>query len=168
MNKHLEIERKFLVDMEKLLEFDEYNVIPYDVGYEIRQGYINDGLKTVRIRTNGKTGYITIKGPKFGTSCFEAEYDIGLEEANTIIDTLDLPVVEKIRCEINNEGHLWELDWFFGDNKGLLVAEVELTSEDEDFALPEWIGIEVTGDAKYYNSNLIDNPYKDWDEFNEI
>lgn len=169
MNKHLEIERKFLVDLEKLLEWDKYGLIP-GIGRNLRQGYINDGLKTVRIRTecaeDENKGYITIKGPKFGTTCFEAEYEIDFDEANTIIDTLNLPVVEKSRSEIIYENHLWEVDWFFGDNDGLVIAEIELDSEGERFTLPPWISKEVTGDAKYYNSNLIKNPYRNWE--NEI
>ena len=98
-----------------------------------------------------------------GATRAEYEYEISVSDANEMLDSLcEKPIIEKNRTKIEYKGLIWEVDEFFGENEGLIFAEVELDSEDQDIALPEWIGEEVTGDPKYYNSNLVINPYNKW------
>jgi adenylate cyclase len=151
-----EIERKFLLDRTKLGSLDG--------GTLIKQGYIKTIDKTVvRARVAGNKAYITLKGENTGVTRTEFEYEIPLNDAQQIISELcNGLVVEKTRYLITHSGHTWEVDIFQGDNDGLVVAEIELESEQEKFELPHWITTEVSGDPKYYNSSLLDNPFKNW------
>ncbi|WP_299199632.1 CYTH domain-containing protein [uncultured Amphritea sp.] len=151
-----EIERKFLVNMDKVH-------LP-DQGLTICQGYIQTADKTtVRIRIMGDKAFLTLKGASKGISRSEFEYEIPVTDARQMLDELCTgPVVYKTRYLITHKSHLWELDIFTGDNQGLIVAEVELDSENEQPELPDWITQEVTGDKRYYNSNLLTHPFKNW------
>jgi adenylate cyclase len=115
------------------------------------------------VRIAGDEGFLTIKGKTVGMARSEFEYPIPLAEAALLLDQLCLrPLIEKTRYTLSFGGHVWEIDEFSGDNQGLVMAEVELTSADEQVELPPWIGKEVTGDRRYYNASLIRNPYKSW------
>lgn len=151
----LEIERKFLVN-----EGDWRN----EKGTRCRQGYLNSTKeRTVRVRTIDNKGYLTIKGIPRGAVRVEYEYEIPAAEAEAMLDDLcEKPLIDKKRYKIEYKGLVWEVDEFFGDNQGLIVAEVELESEDQKFEKPEWVRKEVTGDPKYFNANLIHHPYKNW------
>lgn len=152
----LEIERKYLVDLEKLGTLQ--------TGNRIKQGYLSTNKEAVvRVRVKNDKAYLTIKGSNVGVSRLEFEYEIPLDEANEMLEKLcQKPVIDKTRYLIEYENHTFELDIFYGDNDGLVVAEVELSSEDETIKLPSWIKKEVTLDERYYNSNLMKNPYKNW------
>jgi adenylate cyclase len=151
-----EIERKFLVLKDRINLSGK--------GQRIVQGYIPTADKTaVRIRINGDKAFLTIKGENSGAVRSEFEYAIPLADANAMLEELCLkPFIEKRRHHIALGGHTWELDVFDGDNSGLWVAEIELASETEAFDKPDWVGEEVTGDPKYYNSSLIQNPFRCW------
>ncbi len=151
-----EIERKFLVTNQSWRSQVE--------GKLYRQGYIpTTDVRTVRIRTVGDQGFITLKGPVVNMTRPEYEYEIPLADAQTMLDTLcDPPLIEKYRYRLPIDDVLWEIDEFLGENQGLLMAEVELTSPDQRVHLPAWIGDEVTGDSRYYNSNLARNPFSQW------
>lgn len=153
-----EIERKFL------LKGDAWRAGATGVMY--RQGYLSSVKeRTVRIRTVGDKAFLTIKGITVGATRAEYEYPIPLDECNAMLDTLaEKPLIEKKRYKIKHGGLTWEVDEFFGDNKGLIVAEVELESETQPFATPEWVGEEVSGDPRYFNSNLIKHPFNKWQE----
>ena len=151
-----EIERKYLVkndDWKKLAE-----------GIYYKQGYLSTVKeRTVRVRTIGEKGYLTIKGLTVGVTRSEFEYEIPAEEANQMLDNLcERPIIEKLRAKIEYKGLIWEIDEFHGENEGLVVAEVEIKDENQAIDLPEWIGEEVSGDPRYFNSNLIKNPYTKW------
>lgn len=153
-----EIERKFLVNNTFFIKesFDQKL---------IKQGFLNsDKNRVVRVRVSDEQGFLTIKGKsnKSGTSRFEFEKEITLEEANLLLELCEKGVIEKTRYLIKSEKHTFEVDVFSGKNKGLVVAEIELTEENESFAKPSWLGKEVTGNVKYYNSELSKNPYKNW------
>lgn len=153
----IEIERKFLVK-------GSYKEFACKMT-RIRQGYISsEGGRNVRIRVKGDKGFITIKGPSnlSGTSRFEWEKEISVQEAEALFQFCESSLVEKNRYEVKSGKHLFEVDEFLGDNQGLVVAEVELTDENEVFEKPAWLGKEVTGDKRYYNSRLSRNPYKSW------
>lgn len=153
-----EIERKFLIDLKQV-------ALPSN-GNEIRQGYLplSENNKTVvRVRIKGDEATLTVKGENVGAVRPEFEYAIPFNDAITMLDTLcQRPLIEKTRYEIPLGNHLWEIDVFHGDNDGLVVAEIELTDENDQFELPNWLSEEVTHDPKYYNSNLLRNPYKNW------
>jgi len=152
-----EIERKYLVAG----DFSE-DIIDF---YRIKQGYIcSQPGKTVRIRISGDTGFLTIKGPsdEKGLSRYEFEREISLEDAEALFQLCEPGAIDKIRNHVAFGGHIWEVDVFQGVNDGLVIAELELASETEDFPLPPWIGEEVTGDRKYYNSMLVKHPYMLW------
>ena len=151
-----EIERKFLV------KGDEWRKLAAGVHY--RQGYLNSAKeRTVRIRTVGEKAVITVKGPTVGVTRMEFEYEIPFEEWTGMLDNLaEKPLIEKTRYKIPMEGFVWEIDEFFGANEGLIVAEIEIPSEDAAFPKPDWIGEEVSGDPRYFNSNLVRNPYTTW------
>ena len=155
-----EIERKFLV------KDDTYKSLVKGTRY--RQGYLNSSKeRVVRVRTIDDKGFLTVKGITTGATRVEYEYVIPADDADAMLDVLcEKPIIEKNRYKIQNENHTWEVDEFFGENQGLVVGEVELESEDQPYAKPEWIGDEVTGDPKYFNSNLIQNPYKNWKGLN--
>ena len=152
----IEIERKFLIDTDKLP--------PLTNSYTIKQGYIQTAdHTTVRVRIRNQDAFLTIKGKSVGASRLEFEYPIPLQDANDILDALcQSSVIEKTRYLLEHEEHTWEVDIFEGSNKGLVVAEVELESENEAFALPSWVTEEVTDNVRYFNSNLVDNPYTKW------
>jgi len=154
----VEIERKFLVGG------DAWRLLGEPV--LMRQGYLNtDPARTVRVRIEGGQGVLTIKGKSSGATRGEWEYPIPVDEAAELLDTLcSAPLVEKLRTRVKVGEHVWEVDEFLGANKGLLVAEIELAAEDELFLLPDWIGAEVTGEARYYNSSLIKQPYSQWQD----
>jgi CYTH domain-containing protein len=151
-----EIERKFLVKSDAWRKLAE--------GTMYRQGYLNSVKeRTVRIRTVGNEAFLTIKGLTVGATRSEYEYPIPLADCNAMLDTLaEKPVIAKKRYKIAKDGLTWEVDEFFGENQGLIVAEVELKSEDQAFTKPDWIGDEVTGDPRYFNANLIKHPYTKW------
>ncbi|MEA5466926.1 CYTH domain-containing protein [Leptothoe sp. PORK10 BA2] len=151
-----EIERKFLVQNETWRTLAE--------GRYYCQGYIpTQGKQTVRIRIVGDQGYLTLKGPAKGISRSEFEYAIPLADAQRMLQELcQKPLIEKHRYRIPIGPVVWEVDDFLGENQGLILAEVELTQAEQTVALPSWIGTEVTGDPRYYNSNLVLYPFKDW------
>lgn len=151
-----EIERKFLVkneDFKKLAKGTMY-----------RQGYLNSAKeRTVRIRTVGDKAFLTIKGITVGATRVEYEYEIAFDECDAMLDDLaEKPIIEKKRYKVPMGEFVWEIDEFFGENKGLTVAEIELKSEDQKFDKPAWVGEEVTGDPRYFNSNLIKHPFTKW------
>jgi len=152
----IEIERKFLIDESKLPSLQN--------GYVIKQGYIQTvDHTTVRVRIRDKEAFLTIKGKSQGATRLEFEYPVPLHDANDMINKLcQKSLIDKTRYHVEHEGHTWEVDIFEGNNKGLIVAEIELESEDEKFAIPNWVTKEVTDDIRYFNSNLIENPYLDW------
>ena len=152
-----EIERKFLV------KGNEWRNLGMAEHY--CQGYITTQQpeKTVRVRIIGDRGFLTIKGKSDGFTRLEFEYEIPLSDAQILVETLcDSPLIEKNRYKIPIGDVVWEVDEFFGDNAGLILAEIELKREDQAFSLPNWIAEEVTADLRYYNSNLAQNPYKNW------
>lgn len=152
-----EIERKFLVSDLEFLTHLKAN--------RITQGYLTtDPERTVRVRIKGVKAYITIKGNsnESGLTRFEWEKEISVVEAEELLE-LALPgVIDKKRYELMHGNKLWEVDVFLGNNEGLVLAEVELTHENEQIILPEWVTVEVTGDPRYYNSYLSNKPYKQW------
>ena len=154
----VEIERKFLIKNDDWKQDQNNNDIQ---GIHFCQGYIATVNTTVRVRIEGERAVLTIKGKTVGMSRLEYEYDIPTTDANDMLDQLcEKPFIEKTRY-IRKEGALnWEIDIFEGENAGLQIAEVELTSEDQKVDLPKWVGKEVTGDARYYNSNLVKSPLK--------
>lgn len=151
-----EIERKFLV------VGDAWRALAQGVHY--RQGYLNSiKERTVRIRTVGEKAVLTVKGPTVGVTRMEFEYQIPYDDCVAMLDNLaEKPIIEKKRYKIPMGEFVWEIDEFFGVNEGLIVAEVELKSEDQAFEKPEWIGKEVSGDPRYFNSNLVAHPYSTW------
>jgi CYTH domain-containing protein len=151
-----EIERKFLV------KDDNWRSLGSGILY--RQGYLStDVERTVRVRTIGENGYLTIKGKTHNMTRAEFEYDIPLKDAEWMLDNLcKRPLIEKIRYKIPLNDLIWEIDEFKGENEGLIIAEVELKDVNTDIGLPDWIGKEVTDDPRYYNANLVKNPYSDW------
>jgi CYTH domain-containing protein len=150
-----EIERKFL------LKTDTWRL---EKGTKYRQGYLNTAKeRTVRVRTIDDKGYLTIKGINVGATRLEFEYEIPVQEADQLLDELcEKPLIEKNRHKIEHGGLVWEVDEFFGENEGLIVAEVELQSEDQFFEKPAWVGEEVTDDPRYFNANLIAHPFTKW------
>jgi CYTH domain-containing protein len=151
-----EIERKFLVKGDGWRGLAE--------GQYYCQGYIptKDG-RTVRVRIVGERGYLTIKGPAVGNTRSEFEYPIPVEDAREILETLcERPYIEKTRSKIVVGELTWEVDEFAGENQGLILAEVELNGENQEVELPDWIDKEVSGDARYFNSNLAKNPWSSW------
>ena len=151
-----EIERKYLVKGQEWKAGTK--------GTVYRQGYLSSiKERVVRVRTIEKKGFLTIKGITKGVSRSEFEYEISIEDANTMLDEIcEKPLIEKKRYKIAVGALIFEVDEFFGENEGLVVAEVELTDEKQKIDLPDWIGAEVSGDPRYFNSNLIQNPYKKW------
>lgn len=154
----LEIERKFLVhDASYKQQARSYS--------RIKQGYICSGHgRTVRVRLRDDKGYLTIKGPSRdgGLSRYEFEREITFDEALSLFRLCEPGTIDKTRYLVDCGGHTFEVDEFYGENEGLVMAEVELSSPDEPFEKPDFIGTEVTGDRRYYNSHLRVNPYKNW------
>ena len=154
---HTEIERKFLIKGDFSADVS--------ASKRIVQGYIcSQPGKTVRIRIQDQDGFLTIKGPSDakGMSRYEFEKQISLEDAEQLLKLCEPGAIDKVRHLAKVEGHTWEIDVFHGENEGLIMAEIELESEDESFGIPEWIGQEVTGDRRYYNSMLTKNPFTKW------
>jgi CYTH domain-containing protein len=151
-----EIERKFLVKSKDWR-------VP-GTGTPYRQGYLSTVPdRTVRVRLIRDKGYLTIKGISVGATRAEYEYEIPAGEAGEMLDNLcERPLIEKTRYRVEYQGLTWEIDEFDGDNAGLVIAEVELDEEDQAVMLPDWVGKEVTDDRRYYNANLIANPYIRW------
>jgi adenylate cyclase len=152
----IEIERKFL------LTGDSWRAAAQ--GRSFRQGYLARQYgRTVRIRTCNNTGFLTIKGPSIGFARQEFEYQIPIEDANILLEAFcEQPILEKMRYYLKYDGFTWEIDEFLGENQGLIIAEIELDSEDQPFSKPDWLGLEVTGDSRYYNSSLVRHPFKNW------
>jgi CYTH domain-containing protein len=153
----IEIERKFLVDHDKWAKVEKPQ------GTHYRQGYLlNDDERTIRIRVTDKQGYVTFKGESSGISRAEFEYEIPAEDGTELLNHFAKSELEKIRYRIEFAGKLWEVDEFLGKNKGLIMAEIELQDESEEFEEPDWITAEVSGDERYYNSYLSEHPFTNW------
>ncbi len=150
-----EIERKFLVTSDSWRQ---------GIGIPVRQGYINlDERRSVRVRTTPVGAYLTIKGTSRGALRSEFEYEIPVKDADELLESICVkPIIEKTRFTVAYHGLIWEIDEFLGQNQGLVIAEVELDREDQEFEKPPWIGKEVTGDPRYYNVNLVVKPYAAW------
>lgn len=154
----IEIERKFLVNSDAF-KTEACNK------YIIKQGFLNSHEeRTVRVRLKKENCFLTIKGKSTsnGLSRFEWEKKISKPEAESLLQLCEDGIIDKMRYEVMYGKHTFEVDEFFGDNEGLIIAEVELNSEDETFIKPNWLGLEVTGDIKYYNSQLSKTPFKLW------
>lgn len=151
-----ELERKFLVKNSTYKKLCS--------GKLYKQGYLNRNPdRTVRVRLIDNKGFLTIKSKENDIARKEFEYEIPFTDAEEILEKIcEKPFIEKTRYIYNYMGHVWEIDEFHGENEGLVIAEIELENENENFAIPEWIGEEVTYDNKYFNSNLIKNPFKNW------
>lgn len=151
-----EIERKYLVDVAAWK--------PRDEGIHYKQGYLSaQKERVVRVRIEGDQAKLTIKGPSRGVTRSEFEYAIPLDDAVILLDSLcERPLIDKHRHKEVHGGRTWEIDVFHGDNDGLVVAEIELASEDDTIELPRWIVREVSSDPRYYNSNLLKAPYRTW------
>jgi adenylate cyclase len=152
-----EVERKFLVKG----EFKSFS----SKSTRITQGYLcSVPERTVRVRVKGDRGFITVKGigGASGTSRFEWEKEIPVEEVTQLLEICEPGVIDKTRYNVKSGNHIFEVDEFYGENQGLVVAEVELSIETESFEKPAWLGEEVTGDVKYYNSMLMKTPYTKW------
>jgi CYTH domain-containing protein len=151
-----EIERKYLIKDDTWRKDTS--------GTTYRQGYLSTVKeRTVRVRTIDDKGFLTIKGITIGATRREYEYEIPMADANEMLDELcEKPIIEKTRFKISHAGLTWEIDEFAGVNQGLIVAEVELESEDQNIDFPPWVGEEVSGDPRYFNSNLIANPFANW------
>ena len=151
-----EIERKFLVNG------NAWRTLAQGVLY--RQGYLSSVKeRTVRVRTAGEKGFLTVKGITNGVTRSEFEYEIPPEDARFMLDNLaEKPLIRKKRHIVRENGFLWEIDEFLGENEGLVLAEIELRSEDQPFAAPDWLGPEVTNDPRYYNSMLVSRPFSSW------
>lgn len=154
----IEIERKFLVTSQAFKD-EAFKV------ERIIQGFLNrDPERTVRVRLRDDKGVLTVKGlsSEDGLKRFEWEKDISKTDAKALLEFCEKGVIDKLRYEVNFGTHIYEVDEFFGDNEGLIIAEIELKKEDEVFQKPDWLGEEVTGVPKYYNSQLSKAPYKTW------
>ena len=154
----VEIERKFLVKNDAFKK-------EYHKKINIKQGFLNsDKNRVVRIRVTNNKAFITIKGitNSSGTTRFEWEKEIDIKEAEELLLLCEPTIIEKTRYLIKKENHTYEVDEFFGDNEGLIVAEIELSSENENFKKPNWLDKEVTGITKYYNSSISKHPFKNW------
>ncbi len=152
----LEIERKFLVVGSEYRNSASY--------FTIRQGYLcTDPNRTTRVRAYNGKGYLTIKGITKDCVRQEFEYEIPFEDAQKLLDNLCIkPLIEKRRYLVFNKGQKWEVDEFFGENEGLVIAEIELQNTEQIFEKPQWLGLEVSDDTRYYNSYLCVNPYSQW------
>ena len=158
MMEHLEIERKFLVKSDAYKQEANHQT-------RIVQGFLNTHPeRTVRVRIKGDKAFLTVKGMSnaSGTTRFEWEKEIAVPEAINLIDLCEDVILEKIRYNVPCGGHVFEVDEFLGENKGLVVAEIELKHEDEPYEKPIWLSKEVTGEVQYYNSQLSKNPFKAW------
>ena len=151
-----EIERKFLVQG-RAFEKEATKTTT------LKKGYLSlDPEKTVRIRTQDNTAFITIKGKTTGYTRAEYEYEIPYADAVEMLENLCLTIIEKVRFYVDYDGFMWEVDVFEGDNEGLVVAEIELPGENTSFSKPPWVAEEVTGNQAYYNASLVQHPYHQW------
>ncbi len=152
-----EIEHKYLVRK------DLWYAVHKPLGVNIRQGYLHtDPGKNIRIRTTGTDAFLTIKGPSANATRAEYEYPIPPGEADELLQLCTAPVIEKVRYRMEVAGKTWEVDEFFGENEGLILAEIELTFTEEKYDIPAWVGEEVTNDPRYYNAYLAEHPYSGW------
>ncbi|MCQ2192619.1 MAG: CYTH domain-containing protein [Paludibacteraceae bacterium] len=151
----VEIERKFL-----LRNDDWRKVAPK--GIRMAQWYLNEHGNTIRVRIADDKAYLTIKSKSVGISRMEFEYEIPLADAKELMNLTQTPIVDKFRYKIPYQGHVWEVDEFLGLNAGLVVAEVEMKCEDEEVAIPDWIGVDVSDDRRYRNTYLAKCPYSTW------
>jgi adenylate cyclase len=153
-----EIERKFLVNL------DSWK--PLDAGIHFKQGYLNaQKERVVRVRIEGTKAKLTIKGVTTGVTRAEFEYEIPVDDASILLDNLcEQPLIDKHRHKEVHGGKTWEIDVFHGLNEGLVVAEIELASEEEQFEMPAWAVKEVSSDPRYFNSNLLKNPFSMWEK----
>ena len=151
-----EIERKFLV------KGNAWRTLAQGVLY--RQGYLSSAKeRTVRVRTAGEKGFLTVKGITNGVTRSEFEYEIPFADADEMLSGLaEKPLIEKRRFKIPAGSLVWEIDEFLGENAGLIVAEIELPDEDAPFGRPDWLGREVSNDPRYFNSNLVRHPFSQW------
>ncbi len=152
----IEIEKKFL------LKGDAWKNLAQGTIY--RQGYLNASKeRSVRVRTIDDKAFMTIKGKSVGAARMEFEYEIPIDDAKIILEELcEKPIIHKKRYKIDAHDFTWEVDVFYGENEGLVVAEIELEAEDQAFTKPEWVGEEVTSDSRYFNANLSKHPYSSW------
>jgi adenylate cyclase len=154
----LEIERKFLLANERWKTL-------VDASYTLTQGYLSTNpTSTTRVRIKAGIATLTIKSKNTGIRRSEFEYQIPTEDAQELLALCDGPLIQKTRHTIAVDNHTWEIDEFSGDNSGLVVAEIELSAENEVFIKPEWVGTEVSDDPRYYNSNLVKHPYSLWEK----
>lgn len=153
----IEVERKFLVTA------DQWRLEAREV-ILLRQGYLStDKDCAVRVRVTGNNAWITVKGAPVEGAALEFEYPVPPADAACMLDNLaKRPLIEKKRHLVPRDGFVWEVDEFLGANAGLILAEVELSSPDQKAPLPDWVGREVTGEARYYNASLVGNPYSQW------
>jgi CYTH domain-containing protein len=152
-----EIEHKYLVRK------DLWYAVHKPRGVNIRQGYLQtDPGKTIRIRTTGTNAFLTIKGPSRNATRAEYEYPIPPMEADELLQLCTISVIEKVRYRMDYAGKIWEVDEFFGENEGLILAEIELTFAEEKYDRPAWVGEEVTNDPRYYNAYLALHPFSAW------
>jgi len=156
-NMATEIERKFLLKNSSWKELA-------GEGTQYTQGYlVGSKHASVRVRIQGKRAFLNIKSATIDITRQEFEYEIPLDEATEMLETLcEKPLIDKVRYLIKNENHVWEIDVFSGDSDGLIVAEIELKDKDENFIKPDWLGDEVSDDERYYNVCLVKHPFKDW------
>lgn len=153
----IEIERKYLVNVKK------WDALSKPESHHYRQGYIlTDPKKTIRVRITDTKSLITIKGETTGATRAEYEYEIPRDDAEELINNFCVAELEKNRYKIIYKSKMWEVDEFLGENEGLIIGEIELKEEDEIFEIPEWVAYEVTGDERFYNANLVQNPYQNW------
>ena len=151
-----EIERKFLVNNKDFIQESYAN-------YNIKQGFLSDDpSRIVRIRITNDKGFITVKGKTIGIERLEWEKEISKDEATTLLSLCKKPILEKTRYLVNFQDFIYEIDIFFGENQGLIIAELELSNSEQFFLKPSWLGIEVSHDTRYFNSNLITFPYSKW------
>ncbi len=154
---NIETEHKYLVRK------DFWYALSKPAGVPLLQGYIfADPSKTIRVRIYGDKAFLTIKGPTVEASRQEYEYSIPMEDAKSLFKQFSGNIIDKIRYRYAFEGKTWEVDEFFGENEGLIIAEIELQSPDEMYEKPAWLGEEVTGDPRYYNSYLASHPFSKW------
>lgn len=154
----IEIEKKFLIDHDRWRKLDKPEGLHYLQGY-----ILNNQSKTARIRIAGDRSFLTLKSkPITRASRYEFEYEIPLTDGQQLLKLFTERYVEKIRYRIDHLGHTWEVDEFLADNEGLIVAELELKDENEDFPLPDWVAKEVTDDPRYANASLVLHPFKSW------
>ncbi len=152
----VEIERKFLITN------NDWKPLVIN-SFSIKQGYLSLAPeRTVRVRTKNNKAYLTIKGKNKGITRAEFEYEIPIIEAEQLLLLCEGTIIEKVRHEVVYEHKIWEIDVFKGDNQGLIIAELELINEEETFKIPDWLGKEVSTEAKYYNSSLATLPYAKW------